>query len=194
MKTSDGRTAAAQAFTEACQRIGAALCFPQFLPGARLFEKPAVQFFEHPSDLDGRAVSQREIRMRAVQMAWTFEKGAWKQTEQDAQECVTAIFHAFPHDGLRAGQRERLAKKPAQCTGKPREHFCIRPGLFHLRIFSFLPSAVHRLSGQTANRRKQTSGFHQVTEASRSGNVCRARRLSGYLSRRFVYAALFSEE
>jgi alpha-2-macroglobulin len=40
------------------------------------------------TDLDGRAVSNREIRMRAVRMAWTFEKGAWKQTEQDAQECV----------------------------------------------------------------------------------------------------------
>jgi uncharacterized protein YfaS (alpha-2-macroglobulin family) len=40
------------------------------------------------TDLDGRAVANREIRMRAVQLVWTFEKGTWKQTEQDAQECV----------------------------------------------------------------------------------------------------------
>ncbi|MBI1766151.1 MAG: Ig-like domain-containing protein [Acidobacteria bacterium] len=56
------------------------------------------------TDLDGKAVSQREIRMRAVQLAWTFEKGAWKQTEQDAQECVV-----------------RSSNEPVQCRFAPKE-------------------------------------------------------------------------
>jgi uncharacterized protein YfaS (alpha-2-macroglobulin family) len=40
------------------------------------------------TDLDGKAIINREIRMRAVRLGWSFEQGAWKQTEQDAQECV----------------------------------------------------------------------------------------------------------
>ncbi|HEX8651066.1 MAG TPA: alpha-2-macroglobulin family protein [Pyrinomonadaceae bacterium] len=40
------------------------------------------------TDLDGKAIRGRDIRMRAVLLDWTYEKGEWKQQETDAQECV----------------------------------------------------------------------------------------------------------
>ncbi|HEU4595790.1 MAG TPA: alpha-2-macroglobulin family protein, partial [Pyrinomonadaceae bacterium] len=39
------------------------------------------------TDLDGRAVAGREVKMRAVLLDWTYTKGEWRQTEADAQEC-----------------------------------------------------------------------------------------------------------
>ena len=40
------------------------------------------------TDLDGKAVVGREVRMRAVLLDWTFVKGEWKQEEKNAQDCV----------------------------------------------------------------------------------------------------------
>ncbi len=40
------------------------------------------------TDLDGKAVANREIRMRAALIDWTYEKGEWKERESNAQECV----------------------------------------------------------------------------------------------------------
>ncbi|HZB47216.1 MAG TPA: alpha-2-macroglobulin family protein, partial [Pyrinomonadaceae bacterium] len=40
------------------------------------------------SDLDGQLVQNREVKMRAVLLDWAYEKGEWKQLEQDAQECA----------------------------------------------------------------------------------------------------------
>ncbi|HEV8482540.1 MAG TPA: Ig-like domain-containing protein, partial [Blastocatellia bacterium] len=40
------------------------------------------------TDLDGKAIAGREIRMRAVLMDWVFEKGEWKQKEINPQDCV----------------------------------------------------------------------------------------------------------
>jgi uncharacterized protein YfaS (alpha-2-macroglobulin family) len=40
------------------------------------------------TDLDGKAVAYREIRMRAVLIDWTYDKGEWKERETDPQECV----------------------------------------------------------------------------------------------------------
>ena len=40
------------------------------------------------TDLDGKAIVGREIRMRAVLMDWVFEKGEWKQKETNPQECI----------------------------------------------------------------------------------------------------------
>ena len=40
------------------------------------------------TDLDGKAIPGREIRMRAVLMDWVFEKGEWKQKETNPQECI----------------------------------------------------------------------------------------------------------
>jgi alpha-2-macroglobulin len=40
------------------------------------------------TDLDGKAVANREIKMRAVLMDWVFEKGEWKQKETNAQDCT----------------------------------------------------------------------------------------------------------
>ncbi|HEX8844697.1 MAG TPA: alpha-2-macroglobulin family protein [Pyrinomonadaceae bacterium] len=39
-------------------------------------------------DLDGKAVSNREIKMRAVLMDWVYEKGSWKQKESNPQDCT----------------------------------------------------------------------------------------------------------
>jgi uncharacterized protein YfaS (alpha-2-macroglobulin family) len=40
------------------------------------------------TDLDGKAVANREIRMRAALIDWTYDKGEWKERETDPQECV----------------------------------------------------------------------------------------------------------
>src|SRR5262245_22409853 len=40
------------------------------------------------TDLDGKAVANREIRMRAALIDWTYDKGEWKEREADPQECV----------------------------------------------------------------------------------------------------------
>src|SRR5262245_54057203 len=40
------------------------------------------------TDLDGKAVPNREIRMRAALIDWTYDKGEWKERETDPQECV----------------------------------------------------------------------------------------------------------
>ncbi|HLM56938.1 MAG TPA: alpha-2-macroglobulin family protein, partial [Pyrinomonadaceae bacterium] len=39
------------------------------------------------TDLDGRAVAGREIRMRAAQLEWTYKKGEWQQVESKVEEC-----------------------------------------------------------------------------------------------------------
>ncbi len=40
------------------------------------------------TDLDGKAIAGREVRLRAVLMDWVFERGEWKQKEANPQECV----------------------------------------------------------------------------------------------------------
>jgi uncharacterized protein YfaS (alpha-2-macroglobulin family) len=40
------------------------------------------------TDLDGKAVAGRDIKMRAVLMDWTYKNGAWTQTESDPQDCT----------------------------------------------------------------------------------------------------------
>jgi uncharacterized protein YfaS (alpha-2-macroglobulin family) len=40
------------------------------------------------TDLDGKAISDREIKMRAVLMDWVLEKGEWKQKETNPQDCT----------------------------------------------------------------------------------------------------------
>jgi uncharacterized protein YfaS (alpha-2-macroglobulin family) len=40
------------------------------------------------TDLDGKAVTNREIKMRAVMLDWVYEKGEWKQKETNPQECT----------------------------------------------------------------------------------------------------------
>ena len=40
------------------------------------------------TDLDGKAIVGREIRIRAVLMDWVFERGEWRQKEANPQECV----------------------------------------------------------------------------------------------------------
>ncbi len=38
-------------------------------------------------DLDGKLISDRSVKMRAVLLDWVFEKGEWKQKETNPQEC-----------------------------------------------------------------------------------------------------------
>ena len=40
------------------------------------------------ADLDGKLITGREIKMRAVLMDWVFEKGEWEQQEKNPQECT----------------------------------------------------------------------------------------------------------
>ncbi len=40
------------------------------------------------TDLDGKAVANREIRMRAALIDWHYDKGEWKERETNPQECV----------------------------------------------------------------------------------------------------------
>ncbi|HKQ99685.1 MAG TPA: alpha-2-macroglobulin family protein [Pyrinomonadaceae bacterium] len=39
------------------------------------------------TDLDGKIILNRDIRMRAVLLDWVYEKGQWKQKETNAQDC-----------------------------------------------------------------------------------------------------------
>jgi uncharacterized protein YfaS (alpha-2-macroglobulin family) len=39
------------------------------------------------TDLDGKAMANREVRMRAVRLDWVFEKGKWLERESDTQQC-----------------------------------------------------------------------------------------------------------
>ncbi|HKQ90367.1 MAG TPA: alpha-2-macroglobulin family protein, partial [Blastocatellia bacterium] len=40
------------------------------------------------TDLDGKAVANREIKMRAVRLDWVFEKGEWRERESGPQQCA----------------------------------------------------------------------------------------------------------
>jgi alpha-2-macroglobulin len=40
------------------------------------------------SDLDGKLIANREIRMRAALIDWVFEKGEYRQQETDPQDCI----------------------------------------------------------------------------------------------------------
>ncbi|HYG82790.1 MAG TPA: DUF6049 family protein, partial [Pyrinomonadaceae bacterium] len=40
------------------------------------------------TDLDGKAIANREIRMRAVLLDWVYEKGRWQQKEKNPQDCT----------------------------------------------------------------------------------------------------------
>ena len=56
------------------------------------------------TDLDGKLIPGREIKMRAVLMDWVFEKGEWKQQETNPQECTV-----------------RSATEPVQCRFETKE-------------------------------------------------------------------------
>jgi uncharacterized protein YfaS (alpha-2-macroglobulin family) len=40
------------------------------------------------TDLDGKAIANREVRMKAFLLEWVLENGAWVQKETNAQECA----------------------------------------------------------------------------------------------------------
>ncbi|MGH9832733.1 MAG: alpha-2-macroglobulin family protein [Blastocatellia bacterium] len=56
------------------------------------------------TDLDGKAVANREIRMRAALIDWVYENGEWKERETSPQDCV-----------IRSGAN------PTQCRFETRE-------------------------------------------------------------------------
>jgi uncharacterized protein YfaS (alpha-2-macroglobulin family) len=55
------------------------------------------------SDLDGKLVAGRGVKMRAVLLDWVFEKGEWKQKETEAHDCEV-----------------RSAGEPVRCTFTPK--------------------------------------------------------------------------
>lgn len=55
------------------------------------------------TDLDGKAVVNREVRMRAVMLDWVYEKGQWRQKETSAQDCTV-----------------KSANEPVKCTFTPK--------------------------------------------------------------------------
>ncbi|HMV85460.1 MAG TPA: alpha-2-macroglobulin family protein [Blastocatellia bacterium] len=46
------------------------------------------------TDIDGKLIAGREIRMRAVLIDWNFENGEWKERETNPQECVVKSGNA----------------------------------------------------------------------------------------------------
>lgn len=46
------------------------------------------------TDIDGKLIVGREIRMRAVLIDWNFENGEWKERETNPQECVVRSGNA----------------------------------------------------------------------------------------------------
>ncbi|HEX7314335.1 MAG TPA: DUF6049 family protein [Pyrinomonadaceae bacterium] len=61
------------------------------LRSERLFVQQGEQLIVNAivSDLDGRLVAGREVRVRAALMEWKYAKGQWQQSEaKDAEECV----------------------------------------------------------------------------------------------------------
>src|SRR5262245_1117828 len=61
------------------------------------------------TDLDGKAMANREIKMRAVRLDWVFEKGEWREHESDPQQCAI-----------------RSAADTATCRFEAREGGCYR--------------------------------------------------------------------
>ncbi|MBA3242526.1 MAG: Ig-like domain-containing protein, partial [Acidobacteria bacterium] len=56
------------------------------------------------TDLDGRAVAGREVKMRAALLDWVYSKGEWRQVESEQQECSVSS-----------------AGEPVKCTFKPKK-------------------------------------------------------------------------
>jgi alpha-2-macroglobulin len=56
----------------------------------RLFVQKGEPIFVESivSDLDGKLIAGREIRMRAALIDWVYEKGEWQERETSPQECV----------------------------------------------------------------------------------------------------------
>ncbi len=40
------------------------------------------------TDLDGKAIANRQIKMRAVMLDWVYEKGKWQQKEKNPEDCT----------------------------------------------------------------------------------------------------------
>ncbi|HVF87327.1 MAG TPA: MG2 domain-containing protein, partial [Pyrinomonadaceae bacterium] len=75
------------------------------------------------TDLDGKAVANREVKIRAVLLDWTFEKGAWVQKETNPQECTVrsandAVKCALP---TKAGGVYRVTARVFDDRERPNE-------------------------------------------------------------------------
>ena len=76
------------------------------LRSERLFVQQGEQLVVHTivSDLDGRLVAGREVRMRAALMEWKYTKGQWQQVEsKEVEECTV-----------------RSANDAVRCTFRPK--------------------------------------------------------------------------
>ncbi len=75
------------------------------------------------TDLDGKAVANREIRMRAALIDWHYDKGEWKERETNPQDCViksgaNATQCRFE---TREGGRYRIAARIIDDRERPNE-------------------------------------------------------------------------
>jgi alpha-2-macroglobulin len=62
------------------------------------------------TDLDGKSVANREIKIRAVRLDWAFEKGEWRERESEPQQCATrsAAYPATCRFETKEGGRYRI--------------------------------------------------------------------------------------
>ena len=68
------------------------------------------------TDVDGKAVADRPIKVRAVRLAWEFVDGEWKEVEKDEQICdVTSqeepVKCSFDGRGRRVSHQRRSARR-----------------------------------------------------------------------------------
>ncbi|MGH9755410.1 MAG: Ig-like domain-containing protein [Blastocatellia bacterium] len=75
------------------------------------------------TDLDGKAVTNREIRMRAVLIDWAYDKGEWKEQETNPQECVikSGANATQCRFGTREGGRYRITAQIYDDRERPNE-------------------------------------------------------------------------
>src|SRR5262245_8227021 len=73
------------------------------------------------TDLEGKALANREIKMRAARYDWFFEKGEWRERESETQQCATrsAANPATCRFETKEGGRYRIV---ASITGDRERH------------------------------------------------------------------------
>ncbi len=59
------------------------------------------------TDIDGKLIARREIRMRAVLIDWAFENGEWKERETAPQDCVVRSGNAAVQCSFRTNEGGR---------------------------------------------------------------------------------------
>ncbi len=134
------------------------------------------------TDLDGKAVANREIRMRAALIDWHYDKGEWKERETNPQECVikSGANGAECRFETREGGRYRVTARIIDDRERPNESELTlwvaggkQPPQRDLAKVELIPSAKEYQPGQTAEVLVQSPFFpaEGVMTLRRSGLV-----------------------